>query len=232
MPTVALDHPYADLNEFKLRFDIPDENDDDTIRGAINAASRMIENDTHRKFYKTEAQTRYFSAVRADILFIRDCLKITEILTDVDHDGDYETTWVAGDYLPWPYNAIEDGEPFTHLETAQAQGSMLATPYVDYVLTGLNYAQYYPSRPFSTPFKLWPSTRRGIKITGDWGWEETPSLITEGCYLQAYRIYKRKDAPLGTMGDQEFGFTRIPSLDPDLKHMIQQLVLKNRRTSL
>jgi phage gp36-like protein len=49
-----------------------------------------------------------------------------------------------------------------------------------------------------------------------------PSIVKLACELQAERLYKRRDAPFGVLGSQEFGnYTRLQAaLDPDVQLMI------------
>lgn len=81
-------------------------------------------------------------------------------------------------------------------------------------------------RPVSGVF---PTTRRGIRITGVWGWPAVPDAIVQATLLQATRLAKRQDSPYGIAGSNDLGQVQLlPRLDPDLV----QLVAPFRRFAL
>lgn len=73
----------------------------------LEATSRAIDGASMgcgREFYiVTEA--RYFTASHSDRLLVDDLLVVTELATDEDGDGTYETVWTASDYLLDPANS-------------------------------------------------------------------------------------------------------------------------------
>lgn len=62
-----------------------------------------------------------------------------------------------------------------------------------------------------------PMARKSVEIVGSWGYAATaPMDVQMACLIQAARIFKRKDAPFGTLGSAELGFARVVNLDPDV----------------
>jgi hypothetical protein len=75
---------------------------------------------------------------------------------------------------------------------------------------------------------LWPilNGEALVKITGIWGWPSVPITIKQATIIQASRIFKRLDSPLGVAGFGDLGVMRVSSaLDPD----VAQLVMPFRR---
>ena len=74
---------------------------------------------------------------------------------------------------------------------------------------------------------LWPGLvgEVGVKITATWGWPAVPSVISQAAVIQAARIFKRLDTPLGvTFG--ELGAMRVTSrqLDGDVAQLVAPYV--------
>lgn len=64
--------------------------------------------------------------------------------------------------------------------------------------------------------------RRGVQVTGTFGFAVIPHAIREAAILVAARLYKRKDTPLGIQtGKPEFGNLSIPGRDPDVERLVQ-----------
>ena len=65
----------------------------------------------------------------------------------------------------------------------------------------------------------------GVQITGVWGWPAVPAPVVDACYLQAERIYQRRNSPMGVAGPNEFGqLTALAPLDPDVRMLLQPYV--------
>lgn len=58
-------------------------------------------------------------------------------------------------------------------------------------------------------------------ITAYWGWPEVPEDIVMANQIQAHRFYGRRGSPEGISGSAEWGLTRIPNLDPDVKAILE-----------
>lgn len=64
--------------------------------------------------------------------------------------------------------------------------------------------------------------RRGVRVTGAFGWAEIPQSVQAATILLASRYFKRKDSPLGIqVGKPEFGALSIPGKDPDVERLLQ-----------
>lgn len=60
-----------------------------------------------------------------------------------------------------------------------------------------------------------------LDVTAIWGWPSLPDDIVMACQMQAHRYYKRRGSPEGMAGSAEWGVTRIPYLDPDVKQILE-----------
>lgn len=60
-----------------------------------------------------------------------------------------------------------------------------------------------------------------IDVTAYWGWPEVPADIVMANQIQAHRLYGRRGSPEGIAGSAEWGLTRIPNLDPDVKAILE-----------
>lgn len=59
-----------------------------------------------------------------------------------------------------------------------------------------------------------------IDITCVPGWPAVPPDIIMANQIQAHRYYRRRGSPEGIAGSAEWGLTRIPNLDPDVKSIL------------
>lgn len=188
---MAWTDPYYDVTEFKARLGITGSGQDAVLQQAIDAASRQVESWAGRVFNKTEtAVARYFTAKYGDLLELPDFISVSEIAVD-GGARTWTTVWAATDYDLYPFDADDDGKPYTEIRTAP---------------TGTLLFGSYP---------------RGVRVTAIWGWPEVPAVIREATALQATRLYKRKDAPFGVIGSTELGqFQTISKIDPDVLAMV------------
>jgi len=188
---------YCTVAEVKARLwptGLTDTTDDTVFDQVITAVSRAIDNLCNRRFFTTASdETRYYTAEFDDELAPGDLVSLTTLATDEDGDRTYETTWSATDYDLEPFNAALDGKPYTRLRV---------TPNGNYVF---------------------PSTRKGVKLVGKFGYGATaPPAVKEACLLQCERVYKRRDAPFGVVGSAELGqLMVIPRLDPDVELLLR-----------
>ena len=59
-----------------------------------------------------------------------------------------------------------------------------------------------------------------VKVTGTFGYTAVPIVITQATVIQASRIYKRLDSPLGIISG-ELGTMRVGTrLDPDVAQLV------------
>jgi hypothetical protein len=189
---VAITNGYASLNEVKAALKIIDGLDDSLLEMAIESASRLIDGYAGRYFYNGGSATKNFAAQDWYITQIEDLQSITELASTDEIGGTY-TTWAVTDYQLEPVNGRTDG---------------LVSPY-----TRIRAVNDY-SFPVNAEQAL-------VKVTGVWGWASVPIAIKQATILQASRIFKRLDSPLGVAGFGDMGVVRVGSrLDPDVQHLV------------
>jgi hypothetical protein len=196
---LAIVNGYASLNEVKAALRITDAVDDSLLEMAVESASRLIDGHAARKFWSAGTATKYFVAQDDFLCEVDDLASSTITLqTSSGADGIFDTTWDADDFQLEPLNGELDGIvwPYT---TIRAIG--------DY---------------------LWPISggEALVKVTGVYGWPSVPIAIKQACIIQASRIFKRLDSPLGIAGFGDLGAIRVTrDLDPD----VAQLVMPYKR---
>lgn len=189
---MAITNGYASLNEVKAALKIIDGLDDSQLEMAIESASRLIDGYAGRYFYNAGTATKYFAAEDMWITQIDDLQSISELAT-TNQIGDDYITWSTTDYQLEPLNGRVDGlvSPATRIRAVN-----------QYVF------------PFYNGQAL-------VKVTGVWGWASVPIAIKQATILQASRIFKRLDSPLGVAGFGDMGVVRVGSrLDPDVQHLV------------
>jgi hypothetical protein len=188
---MATTDPYGDLATFKARANITTSVNDAVLLQLLVEASRQIDGWTGRNFNQTAAGT-----VRVMSTVWSDVIEVDDLVSVselVTDDGTrtYTTVWTTTDFDLFPLSAADRGEPYQQIRVA---------PYGLYPFVG------YP---------------RGVRITGVWGWPAVPDVIAGATYLQANRLWKRKDAPFGVTGSNDLSSLRvIPGMDPDVQAMI------------
>ena len=166
---------------------------------AVESASRAIDGHAGRYFYSSGTATRYFTADESFVCEIDDLAGTALTLQSSSNaQRNFDVTWAVGDYQLEPTNGVVDG---------------LVVPY-----TRIRAVQNY----------LFPIQGGDalVKVTGVFGWPAVPTSITQACVIQASRIFKRLDSPLGIAGFGDMGAMRVSRyLDPD----VEQLVAPYRR---
>jgi len=196
---MAITNGYASLSETKSALRITDSVDDSLLEMAIESASRLIDGYAGRQFFSSGTATRYYTADDDFVCEIDDISSSNiTLITAMDADAVFDTTWATTDYQLEPLNAVLDGQawPYTRI---RAVG--------DY---------------------LWPISggEALVKLTAVFGWPAVPIAIKQATIIQASRIFKRLDSPLGVAGFGDLGVMRVSSsLDPD----VAQLVAPYRR---
>ena len=171
-------NPYITGLELRERLEISDSSYDDMLDSMAEAISRAMDFEFKRRFYTTSAdETRYFTANSSEALYPGDIVSITTLKTDAGGDGTFESTWTENtDFYLEPFDADDDGKPFTEIHTA-------------------------PLGSYKFPVGI----RRGVQIVGKFGWPAVPPQARELCFLLASRLYKRKGAIFGVAGASELG---------------------------
>jgi hypothetical protein len=196
---LAIVNGYASLNEVKAALRITDAVDDSLLEMAVESASRLVDGHAGRRFWNAGTATKYFVAQDDYVCEVDDISSSTIVLqTSSGADGIFDTTWDIDDYQLEPLNAELDG---------------IAWPYTSIRAIG-DY--------------LWPISggEALVKVTGVFGWPSVPIAIKQATIIQASRIFKRLDSPLGVAGFGDLGAIRVTrDLDPD----VAQLVMPYKR---
>jgi hypothetical protein len=192
---MALTNAYITLAELKSALRIPasDTLDDGLLEKAINSASRLIDGYANRSFFNGGTATRIYAPQDSYVTQFDDLQSLTTLETSSDGTG-FDTTWASTDYQLEPLNGISDGltTPYTRV---RAVGNIVFVPL---------------------------SEEATVRITGVWGWDSTPDAISQACVIQASRIFKRLDSPLGVAGFGDMGVVRVTSrLDGDVAQLVE-----------
>lgn len=121
----------------------------------------------------------------------------TSVAISLDGSANY-TTLQSSDYILWPYNAVEEGQPYLRIDL------------------DILYGHY----------STWFGFRRGVQIVGKFGFSTSiPDDVKQATIIQAARWFKRgqqmfQDVIKITDGAQEVYANRI---DPDLAALVQHL---------
>lgn len=189
---MAITNGYATLADVKAALKITDNMDDSLLEIAVESASRLIDGYTGRYFYNAGTATRNYAANDSYTVTIDDLQSLSELATTDEVGNDY-TTWTANDYQLEPLNGLSNG---------------LTQPY-----TSIRAVKQYVF-PFLADRAL-------VKVTGVWGWASIPTAVKQATILQASRIFKRNDSPLGVAGFGDMGVVRVGArLDPDVQHLV------------
>ena len=189
---MSITNGYCTLAELRAQVaitDAEDTTDDSVLEQRIEAVSRAIDYLTGRRFYTTASdETRYYTARHmTKFKCPDDIVSITTLTTDDDGDRVYETTWTTNDYDLLPFNAALDSKPYTEIEIT-------------------------PNGTYS-----FPTTRKGVKTVGKFGYATTPPSIASTCVLAAQRLFKRRDVPFGVLSVGSLGqIAHILERDPDV----------------
>jgi hypothetical protein len=189
---MAIVNGYCSLADVKSSTKITDSVDDGLLELAVESASRLVDSYTQRYFYNAGTATRLFAPQDNYVTEIDDLISLTVLQTS---DGDdFGTTWAAKDYQLEPLNGHVDGltgHPATRIRAVD-----------DFLFNLLDL-------------------EATVRVTGVWGWSAVPTAVKQATVIQAARIFRRNDSPLGIAGFGEMGAVRVGvQLDPDVKHLI------------
>lgn len=190
-------------------FDVSDETYDTVLGNMVTAASRMIDSYVGgwaNYFYPTtDSQTRYFDGNGEEQLYIDPMVSLTSVY--VSESGgraatDYTAWTVDSDFFVAPYNYSSIGMPIMSLVVDNDSGSK----------------------------GTWGTTRKGVKVTGVFGWSTTPPAdVEQACKIQAVRFFMRskqgyQDAAANpNMGEMYY----VKELDPDVKILLNRYRVHN-----
>jgi hypothetical protein len=191
---MAITNGYCTLTQIKAGLRVTDSIDDTLLEMAVESASRAIDSYCNRVFYSTgTAVVRYYSPVDSYLCDIDDLVSLTSLFTNSDEtQSSYNIQWTSEDRQLEPLNGLADGQP-TPFTRIRAIG--------DYTFQTLN-------------------GEASVKVTGVFGYSAVPIAITQATVIQASRIYKRLDSPLGIISG-ELGTMRVGTrLDPDVAQLV------------
>jgi len=190
---LAVQNAYCSLADVKASLRIQDTVDDSLIEMSINAASRMIDQYCNRYFYSTNAgEVRYFKALDAFNCWIDDCQSISQVKTAQSNPITYNQIWASTDFQTIPANTYANGayQPITGLIAV--------------------YNYFFPT---------WQESNL-VQVTGQWGWPSVPEPIKFATIIQASRLFKRLESPLGVAGVSDIGIIRVgSSVDGDVAQL-------------
>jgi hypothetical protein len=188
---MAITNGYCTLAELKASLDITDNIDDGILERAITSASRTIDRYCARNFYKVTA-TRLYSPRDSYICDIDDLVSLTSLKTTDDDTQTFDLTWSASDYQLEPLNGVVDGMP-TPYTRIRAIG--------DYTFQTLD-------------------GEASVRVQGVFGFDTIPDEVSYATIIQASKLYKRKDSPLGVISG-EYGAMRVGvRLDPQVTELV------------
>jgi len=199
---MAITNGYATRNQIKaaLRIGTADTIDDTLIDNCAGAASRLIDGYCNRKFWQTgTAESRLFTAEDSFYCSIDDVAGTAiTVQTSNNGDGIFDVTFAVTDYQLEPLNGYLDGLTWA-FDKVRAVG--------DFLFPTLN--SNYGSQAL-------------VKITARFGWPAVPEEVTQATIIQASRLFKRYDSPLGVAGFGDMGAIRVSrALDPDVAQLVE-----------
>ncbi len=188
---MAITNGYCTLAELKASLDITDTIDDGILERAITSASRTIDRYCARNFYKVTA-TRLYSPRDSYVCDIDDLVSLTSLKTTDDDTQTFDLTWTTADYQLEPLNGVVDGMP-TPYTRIRAIG--------DYTFQTLD-------------------GEASVRVEGVFGFDTIPDEVSYATIIQASKLYKRKDSPLGVISG-EYGAMRVGvRLDPQVTELV------------
>jgi hypothetical protein len=192
----------------ELRADMVDgglssSTDYDVLLGElISAASRLIDREVggwEGYFYPTtDSQIRYYDGSGEDEQYVDPLIALTTV--SVSESGGRASTsytdWTEDtDFYVWPYNYSDIGKPIEKLIVDNDSGNK----------------------------GVFNATKKGVKVTGVFGYSETPPAdIEQACKIQSMRWYMRaKQAYQDTSASERLGqMLYTQELDPDVKRLL------------
>jgi hypothetical protein len=189
---MAITQGYATLLDVKNALRITDNLDDSLLETAIESASRMVDGFTARTFTNAGTAIRNFAATDGINLIIDDAIEVIEVAS-TDEVGSTYTIWKPTDYQLEPLNDRVDG---------------LYSPY-----TGIRAVGDF----------TWPVVDQQalVRITAVYGFPAIPSAVKQATIIQASRLFKRLDSPLGVLGMGDMGAIRVSRfLDSDVEQLL------------
>jgi hypothetical protein len=191
---MAIANGYASLSQIKAAARITDAVDDSLLEMAVESASRMIDAECDRNFYSSGTATRDFTPNDLYTVDTDDLTSIVSVKLDDTGDLTFPITIAVTDYQTEPLNQRVSGNPYPIYRLRMIG---------DYLLP------------------IW-GNQATVRIQGVYGFTPLPIQVTQACVIQASRIFKRLDSPLGIAGFGDMGAVRVSSrVDPDVAMLIR-----------
>ena len=199
---MSITNGYATRNQIKaaLRIGTADTIDDELIDNCAGAASRLIDGYCNRQFWSVGSATTRVYTAEDDFYCNIDDIAGTAITlrTSGATDGTFDVTWSPTDWQLEPLNGRLDGLVWAY-DKIRAVG--------DYLFPTVN-ANY--------------GSQALVELTAVFGWPSVPEPVTQATIIQASRIFKRYDSPLGVAGFGDLGAIRVSRfLDPDMAQLVE-----------
>jgi hypothetical protein len=199
---MSITNGYATRNQIKaaLRIGTADTLDDELIDNCAGAASRLIDGYCNRQFWSVgSATTRVYTAENDFYCNIDDIAGTAITLrTSGATDGTFDVTWSPSDWQLEPLNGRLDGLQWAY-DKIRAVGDYL------FPTVNGNYGE-----------------QALVQVTAVFGWPSVPEPVTQATIIQASRIFKRYDSPLGVAGFGDLGAIRVSRfLDPDMAQLVE-----------
>jgi hypothetical protein len=191
---VTVTNGYATVAELREHFgDDRSQLPEEPLARAINATSRAIDRHCGRRFWQdSTVQVRTYRPDDTDIAWVDDISTTTGLIVETDTAGDYTwaTTWtISTDFDLGPDN-VDQGD---------------TGAYAWNRLTAVG-GERFPVHPL----------RKTLQVTARFGWSDIPDDVHYACLLKAAALFKRREAPFGVAGFNQFGPVRINREDRDL----------------
>lgn len=190
---------YATLDELKEYLRIDDDVDNTDLQGAISTASAEIDHLCSRTFSPKEdpAVSRFFEP-----WYDRNAYRWVLPVDDIFDETDLALhLWNGVD----DYDDLLTG--WTLVNTTKRSTIVLPES-----------TTYAPGGPYDSA--------SAVKVTGKFGWEETPAAVKRACLILATRIHKRRESAFGLVntldGSEQTRLTR--TIDPDAANALKPYI--------
>ena len=197
---MAITNGYCALSEIKTYIGLSGSGQDTNLESAVESASREIDQYCGRIFYETTSQVRTYTPTNRYELEVDDISTDTGLVVKLDttDDGSYDTTLTINtDFIVSPVNrsnVLDENQPITMLKILDKRSSERFD--VDIV--------------------------NNVQVTAKYGFSSVPSAIKQATFLQATRLFKRKDSPFSTYGNPQTGTAELFNrFDPDALKLIK-----------
>ena len=191
---MAITNGYCTLTQIKAAVRITDSVDDTLLEMAVESASRMIDAECDRNFFSAGTATRDFQPNDDYVVDVDDLISIVSVKIDDAGERTFLITLATSDYQTEPLNQRVSGNAFP-ISRLRMVGDYLLPIY---------------------------KRQATVRIEGVYGFTPTPIQVTQATVIQASRIFKRLDSPLGVLGfGAEGGAIRVGKVDPDVAMLIR-----------